>query len=32
MKTNNTLTLCEFKDKHYGVKGTAKRDDLEKRI
>ncbi len=29
MKTNNALTLSEFKDKHYGVKGTPKRDELE---
>ena len=31
MKTrkNNILTLDEFKDKHYGKQGTAKRDKLE---
>lgn len=29
MKTNNTLTLSEFEDKHYGVMGTSKRDELE---
>lgn len=29
MKANNTLTLDEFKDKHYGPKGTSKRDELE---
>ncbi len=29
MKTNNILTLSEFKDKYYGVKGTAKRDELD---
>jgi DNA-binding XRE family transcriptional regulator len=26
---NNKMTLDEFKDKHYGVKGTQKRDELE---
>lgn len=29
-KKNNILTLDQFKDKHYGVRGTAKRDTLEK--
>lgn len=29
MKTNSTLTLDEFKDKHYGQEGTPKRDELE---
>ena len=29
MKSNNKMTLNEFKDKHYGVKGTQKRDELE---
>jgi ribosome-binding protein aMBF1 (putative translation factor) len=31
MKTikNNTITLEQFKDKHYGKYGTAKRDKLE---
>jgi ribosome-binding protein aMBF1 (putative translation factor) len=29
MKKNNKLTLSQFKDKHYGVSGTAKRDELE---
>jgi len=29
MKKNNTLTLEQFKDKHYGRRGTAKRDELE---
>lgn len=28
-KTNNILTLDQFKDKHYGKPGTAKRDELE---
>jgi ribosome-binding protein aMBF1 (putative translation factor) len=27
---NNTKTLSEFKDEHYGKKGTEKRDELEK--
>ena len=27
---NRTLTLEQFKDKHYGKAGTAKRDALEK--
>lgn len=29
MKENNTMTLEQFKDKHYGKRGTAKRDKLE---
>lgn len=29
MKTSNKITLNEFKDKHYGKKGTPKRDELE---
>lgn len=29
MKTNNKITLDQFKDKHYGEKGTLKRDELE---
>lgn len=31
MKTekNNIMTLEQFKDKHYGKRGTAKRDELE---
>ena len=29
MKTSNKMTLNEFKDKHYGVKGTEKRDELD---
>lgn len=29
MKRNNTTTLEEFKDKHYGKRGTAKREELE---
>ncbi len=28
-KKNNLTTLNEFKDKHYGPRGTAKRDALE---
>lgn len=28
-KKSNILTLDEFKDKHYGKRGTAKRDELE---
>ncbi len=28
-KSNNRLTLEEFKEKHYGQRGTAKRDELE---
>lgn len=29
MKTNSKMTLDEFKDKHYGVKGTKAREDLD---
>lgn len=29
MKTNNSITLDEFKDKHYGPKGTKSRDELD---
>ena len=29
MNSNNKMTLDEFKDKHYGAKGTQKRDELE---
>lgn len=29
MKENNILTLDQFKDKHYGKRGTVKRDELE---
>lgn len=29
MKTNSKTTLDEFKDKHYGVKGTKTRDELD---
>ena len=29
MKTNSKMTLDEFKDKHYGVKGTKSRDELD---
>ncbi len=29
MKNNNTITLEQFKEKHYGVRGTAKRNELE---
>ncbi|MCU4158057.1 helix-turn-helix transcriptional regulator [Carboxylicivirga sp. A043] len=29
MKTKNRMTLDDFKDKHYGEKGTSKRDELE---
>jgi len=28
-KKNNIVTLDQFKDKHYGKNGTAKRDKLE---
>jgi ribosome-binding protein aMBF1 (putative translation factor) len=28
-KKNNTITLSQFKDKHYGKRGTEKRDKLE---
>ena len=30
MKTDNKMTLDEFKDKHYGVKGSEKRDELDR--
>lgn len=30
MKTNNIQSLAEFKDEHYGKKGTEKRNELEK--
>ncbi|HUX56162.1 MAG TPA: hypothetical protein VMV77_04265 [Bacteroidales bacterium] len=29
MKKDNLKTLAEFKDEHYGKRGTAKRDKLE---
>lgn len=29
MKVNNKMTLDEFKDKHYGVKGAKERDELD---
>jgi len=29
MKKNSKMTLDEFKDKHYGAKGTEKRDELD---
>src|SRR5512147_2286570 len=29
MKKNNIITLEHFKDKHYGKRGTAKREELE---
>lgn len=29
MKAKNSITLNEFKDKHYGSKGTKKRDALD---
>jgi ribosome-binding protein aMBF1 (putative translation factor) len=29
MKKDNILTLEQFKDKHYGKRGTAKREELE---
>ena len=29
MKAKSKITLEEFKDKHYGIKGTELRDDLE---
>jgi ribosome-binding protein aMBF1 (putative translation factor) len=29
MKRNNLVTLDQFKEKHYGKKGTIKRDRLE---
>jgi DNA-binding XRE family transcriptional regulator len=28
-KKNNIITLEQFKDKHYGKRGTGKRDELE---
>jgi DNA-binding XRE family transcriptional regulator len=28
-KKNDIMTLDQFKDKHYGKRGTAKRDELE---
>jgi DNA-binding Xre family transcriptional regulator len=30
MKMSNKLTLDQFKDKHYGLKGTKSRDELDK--
>ncbi len=30
LKKSKTLTLEQFKEKHYGKKGSAKRDKLEK--
>ena len=29
MKKNNIITLEQFKEEHYGKRGTAKRDELE---
>lgn len=29
MKTENKMTLDEFKEKHYGVQGTKSREELE---
>jgi ribosome-binding protein aMBF1 (putative translation factor) len=29
MKKDNILTLEQFKDKHYGKRGTSERDELE---
>ena len=29
MKNSSKMTLNEFKDKHYGVEGSPKRDELE---
>jgi DNA-binding XRE family transcriptional regulator len=29
MKKNNIITLEQFKDRHYGMRGTAKRNELE---
>ena len=29
MKKNNIITLEQFKDRHYGERGTAKREELE---
>ena len=28
-KTNSIMTLDQFKHKHYGLRGTTKRDQLE---
>lgn len=28
-KNNNTMSLSDFKDKHYGKRGSAKREELE---
>ena len=28
-KENSKMTLDQFKDKHYGVKGTKSRDELD---
>ena len=28
-RKSNTMTLDQFKDKHYGKRGTAKREELE---
>ena len=28
-RKSNTITLDQFKDKHYGKRGTAKREELE---
>ena len=30
LKKNKTLTLDQFKEKHYGKRGSAKREKLEK--
>lgn len=30
LKKNRTLTLDQFKEKHYGKRGSAKRENLEK--
>jgi DNA-binding XRE family transcriptional regulator len=30
MKKSNKMTLNEFKDKHYGVKGTESREELDR--
>ncbi len=29
MKSTNKITLDQFKDKHYGIKGTKARDELD---
>jgi len=29
MKSDNIITLEQFKDRHYGERGTAKREELE---